>query len=187
MTWKRSKGGVWEREVCRRLSLWVTKGKRDDLFWRTTMSGGRATIRLREGHSNFSQVGDITAIDELGHRAITRHVIVECKFYKNLDCWSGITKRKGRLFRFWFKEVEKAKKYNSVSGLGLMREPFLIGKDNWTPGGLIITTHRALGRLFKEGLAIGDESAIACLYDWPLQPFLFVFDHIVPRLPKGKK
>src|SRR5215216_6431446 len=41
------KGPQWEREVCRALSLWVTNGERVDVFWRSAMSGGRATVHNR--------------------------------------------------------------------------------------------------------------------------------------------
>jgi len=61
-----SKGAQFEREICRMLSLWWTKGQRDDVFWRTSQSGGRATFRMQKGLRTFGSYGDIAAIDPIG-------------------------------------------------------------------------------------------------------------------------
>lgn len=55
------KGSKFERETCRRLSLWWSKGEHDDLFWRSSNSGGRATVRGRQGKRTQGQAGDIAA------------------------------------------------------------------------------------------------------------------------------
>lgn len=60
------KGSAFERAVCRRLSEWWTDGKRDDIFWRTTTSGARATSRAVKGRSTYGQYGDIQATDPMG-------------------------------------------------------------------------------------------------------------------------
>jgi hypothetical protein len=61
-----AKGGQFERDVCRQLSLWWTTGKRDDVFWRTAGSGARATVRKKAGRKTFGSYGDITATDPIG-------------------------------------------------------------------------------------------------------------------------
>ncbi len=66
----RGKGSSFERTICRELSLWWTKGKRDDIFWRTSQSGGRATIRSKKGKKTFGQYGDIQAVDPKGQPLI---------------------------------------------------------------------------------------------------------------------
>lgn len=63
---KSGKGAAWERELCKRLSLWWSGGERDDLFWRTANSGGRATVRGRKGVSTSGHYGDICATDAAG-------------------------------------------------------------------------------------------------------------------------
>ena len=63
---KSSKGSAFEREICKRLSLWWTYEDRDDVFWRTQASGGRATIRFRRGKGTHGQFGDIQAVDPIG-------------------------------------------------------------------------------------------------------------------------
>lgn len=60
------KGGQFERQLCRQLSLWWTSGKRDDVFWRSSQSGGRATQRAKSGKSTFGAYGDIAAVDPVG-------------------------------------------------------------------------------------------------------------------------
>lgn len=61
-----AKGSDFEREICKRLSKWWTKGERDDVFWRTSQSGGRATQRNKKGQSTHGSYGDIAAVDPIG-------------------------------------------------------------------------------------------------------------------------
>lgn len=61
-----SKGSDFEREMCRTLSKWWTKGERDDVFWRSSQSGGRATQRAKSGLRTHGSYGDITALDPIG-------------------------------------------------------------------------------------------------------------------------
>lgn len=63
---KSSKGARFERELCKKLSLWWTAGKRDDVFWRSAGSGGMATNRAKRGGSAYGQHGDIQATDPVG-------------------------------------------------------------------------------------------------------------------------
>ena len=61
-----AKGPSFEREVCEKLSLWWTDGKRDDVFMRTSGSGGKATARRKKGKDTPFQGGDITFSDPIG-------------------------------------------------------------------------------------------------------------------------
>lgn len=60
------KGYVFERRIAVLLSLWSTNGKRDDIFWRATTSGARATMRMKKGKTTSGQHSDIAATDSLG-------------------------------------------------------------------------------------------------------------------------
>jgi hypothetical protein len=64
------KGGDFEREVSKKLSLWWSKGlggkPRDDIFWRSSQSGGRATQRFKKGVRTYGSYGDIAAVDPIG-------------------------------------------------------------------------------------------------------------------------
>lgn len=67
-----AKGGQFERDYCKDLSLWWTHNRRDDIFWRTSNSGGRATVRRRKKQGTFGQHGDIAATDPLGNILLER-------------------------------------------------------------------------------------------------------------------
>lgn len=125
------KGAGMEREVCRKLSMWVTNGDRDDVFWRSAMSGGRAAIGLKSGKLREAQVGDVSAVHGRGI-AFLKAFLVEIKFYKNLRVESliyGLPKT-GSLIQFWAQLVKDSSTY--------CKYPMLIAKQNMKPTLLII-------------------------------------------------
>jgi hypothetical protein len=123
MTIGKVKGGAFERDISKALSLWITNGKRADTLWRSAMSGGRATIAFNKGE-RVRQAGDITAVHPDGAPFVAQWYI-ECKFYKNLEIQSSIISGRGKLFTFWNKTVIEARKHN--------RSPMLIAKQNLVP------------------------------------------------------
>ena len=64
------KGSAYERKICKQLGLWFTDGARDDIFWRSCQSGGRATQRAKSGKTTFGSYGDIAAVDPIGGKLI---------------------------------------------------------------------------------------------------------------------
>jgi len=128
------KGGAFERETCESLSLWVSKGERDDLFWRSAMSGGRATVKQKTGKANVSQGGDICAVDPRGH-ALVGPFAIECKFYKDLKLDCAFLRGYGPLIKFWREAVHMAKRQGKI--------PMLIAKQNGWPVLLILNTRGA--------------------------------------------
>ena len=60
------KGAAFERDIATRLSLWWSKNKRTDIFWRSSQSGGRATQRAKSGKSTYGSYGDIAFVDPVG-------------------------------------------------------------------------------------------------------------------------
>jgi hypothetical protein len=70
MTSGKIKGSSFERVICKQLSLWWSKGKRDDIFWRTSGSGARAKVRSKKNKKTFGQYGDIQAADPIGQPLI---------------------------------------------------------------------------------------------------------------------
>lgn len=72
------KGGTYEREICRTLSLWWSDGEHDDLFWRSAASGGRATVRSKTGKRTTGHSGDICSTDS-SSEPLTRAITIECK------------------------------------------------------------------------------------------------------------
>jgi len=72
------KGSDWERTVSKRFSLWWTDGDRDDIFWRTSVSGARATIRAKQGKKTKNQYGDLSFTDPIG-KPLIDYFLVELK------------------------------------------------------------------------------------------------------------
>lgn len=54
-----AKGSQYERDICRKLSLWMSHNKRDDYYWRSAGSGSRATQRQAQGKTTKGHAGDI--------------------------------------------------------------------------------------------------------------------------------
>lgn len=88
------KGSVFERDLCRLLSTWWTGGRSDDAFWRTSSSGGRATIRARKGKRSAGQYGDIAATDERAVPLFAWLVIEAKRGYSHIDILGMLDSRK---------------------------------------------------------------------------------------------
>ena len=122
----KSKGGAFERRVCKALSRWLSEGKQEDLFWRSAMSGGRATVRFKKGKFDVArQVGDVSATGPEGAE-LTDKFVIECKFLRRGAL--GLDKLvfgNSRLLRIWKQLVSLAESVN--------RLPMLIVKENFRP------------------------------------------------------
>ena len=116
----KAKGAQFERDVCRDLSLWVSEGKQEDIFWRSAMSGGRSTIAAKRGKRLAAQAGDISCIHEMGMKFAAKFLI-ECKFYADLQ-YGGLMTGKGHLVEFWQETVTEAVRCEKF--------PLLIAKQN---------------------------------------------------------
>lgn len=128
----KQKGGQYEREICVALSLWVTNGTRKDVFWRSAMSGGRATVHGTE----VRQSGDVTAVAIEGFPLVNA-CFIEVKHYKTLEIASFFIKNKGTLAGFWTKTKAQAAKHD--------KDPVLIAKQNNMPA-LVVFNHDLLRR-----------------------------------------
>ena len=120
----KSKGSSWERECAKKLSLWLTNGEKSDVLWRSAMSGGRHTVGLKTGIGYSSQAGDLSSIDERGHRFISKYT-VECKFYKDLYINSLVYGINKGISCFWEQAIRDARSVNKL--------PILIAKQNRYP------------------------------------------------------
>lgn len=111
------KGSAFEREIAKKLSLWWTEGERDDVFWRTSQSGGRATTRFKSGKSTSGSGGDLTFIDEIG-KPLIDYFLIELKrgYTKDIDVLSiidnGNNKRLPMLLQFW-EQAERDRELNN--------------------------------------------------------------------------
>lgn len=102
----KNKGSAYERQLCGRFSLWVSNLKRDDVFWRSATSGGRATVRGRFGKSISTQVGDMSCLHPLG-QLLLDHFVVEAKFWRRFNLEELIFRQKSPLIPVWKKLLEE--------------------------------------------------------------------------------
>lgn len=106
-----SKGSSFERAICKQLSIWWTKaleGKgRDDVFWRSSQSGGRATLRARKGLRTAGSYGDITAVDPIGE-PLLKLFTIELKRGSSYSCAGDCLDSGGNSKHPWWKCLEQA-------------------------------------------------------------------------------
>lgn len=103
------KGGRFERSMCKTFSKWVTGGKRTDVFWRTAMSGGRATVMARRG-VDVRQSGDMCSVAPEGH-VLTDYLFFEMKHLKRTP-FEALLKSTGLLHKIWKKAQREAVRAN---------------------------------------------------------------------------
>jgi len=97
----KAKGGAFERDVAKRLSLWYSNGKRDDVFYRTASSGGRATMRFKKGQHTANAAGDLSHSDSVGETFL-KCVAVEIKSgYKNATIGKMFSAKQPELVDFF--------------------------------------------------------------------------------------
>lgn len=125
----KAKGAEFERNVCKSLSAWVTHGEREDCFWRSAMSGGRATVGKKKGKDLQYQAGDICAVHPRGH-VFTDYWYVECKFIKDLKLGRFVASNIGPTAAFWKTAKREARSYGRV--------PMLIARANTYPTLVVI-------------------------------------------------
>jgi hypothetical protein len=114
----RGKGGAFERELCRTLSLWWTQYDeeiRTDIFWRTAGSGGRAKTRSKRGQKTFGQYGDIQATDPIGQPLIDVLTIEAKKGYNKFGFFDFVESF-GEKEKGWEKFVAQAREDSSNAG-----------------------------------------------------------------------
>lgn len=107
------KGPAYERKVCRQLSLWWTNGDNNNVFWRTSNSGGRHTVHAQKGKVSRYQAGDIGAIDPIGQPLLDMATIEIKKGYRNHSIMSlieGRSKKGGEYGKWLDKLIGQAKK-----------------------------------------------------------------------------
>lgn len=114
-----AKGSAFEREICRRLSLWWTQDlpePRDDVFWRTSNSGGRATVRHGKGKRTANQCGDVCAVDPVGAPFLKVFTVEIKRGYNRATLIDLIDKRDGAAKQEWEKWIEQARRSAEQAG-----------------------------------------------------------------------
>lgn len=146
MASKSGKGSEFERGICKLLSQWWCPG-RDDIFWRSSQSGGRATQRRKQGQHTANAEGDIGLLDPVGQPFLD-HVCLELK--RGYGSWSlqdlveMNDRNKPKVLEFWSQVKRDAKARTARTGVHC--EPMLIArKDGKQP--IIIMLVRTAGLL----------------------------------------
>jgi len=115
MSKKSYKGRVFEIWLAGELSKWWTQdregGARDDVFWHTHDSGGRATKRSRKGKKTKGLCGDICATDSIGEPLLDLITIEAKKGYSRSTVADILDKPEGaaeQTYEKWFKQAEES-------------------------------------------------------------------------------
>lgn len=119
----KEKGIRYEADTSRFLSLWLSRGKRADIFWRSATSGGRSSVIRKFGEGD-SIAGDICAVRKEGTKFLECFVI-ECKAYRSLEIEALFFHRKGLLVKTWGTLIVLADSLN--------KHPILFAKQNNRP------------------------------------------------------
>ncbi len=108
------KGSSFEREICKQLSIWWAG--HDDIFWRTSSSGGRATTRHKGGNRCTNQYGDIAAVDPCG-AALIDLVTIELKAgYNKVSLFDIMDKPDHTKAQQWEAWIEQARESHEIAG-----------------------------------------------------------------------
>jgi len=171
----KAKGAAFERDICRRLSLWYTNGKQDDVFWRSAISGGRATtsgrttyfyhskgkrprIGRREAKELPHVAGDVCAVHPEGFKFVDEW-FVECKHVRDLQLHRFLIAQ-GKLWVFWIQACTQAEQHHKL--------PMLIARQSGGFPELLLLDIAGWAKLRKEGKlqyarAVIDESTFVCM------------------------
>jgi len=121
----KQKGNNFENKTAKDLSLWLTRGKREDVLIRSQNSGGRATMLSYSGRNFMSQAGDICAVEQAG-LPLTEVFVIECKHYSDLGVDGLIFRtRKDGITAHWAKLLKECETYKKL--------PFYIARQNNRP------------------------------------------------------
>ena len=110
------KGSSYEREVCTLLSRWWSEGKRDDIFWRSSGSGARATVRGKKNQKTAGQCGDVCATDPCGEPLIDLLTVEIKRGYSSFSFQDLIDRQEASALQWWEKAVEQAIMSHELAG-----------------------------------------------------------------------
>lgn len=118
---KSGKGSDWERNISKRFSLWWTEEDREDVFWRTSGSGARATTRAKQGKKTKYQYGDLTFTDPIGKILIDYFLIELKRGYPDLGILILVDgKQKIPVLVKWWQKAEEEKEFGKRKAVMLI-------------------------------------------------------------------
>lgn len=110
----KSIGNNYERELSKKLSLWFTDGKSDDVCWRDLGSGNRSTIRKKQGKDSIRD-GDIVATDHI-YQPFFDKFHIDAKSLRNVHLMliNQNNIKSSQLFKEWLKVESDAVHFNKI-------------------------------------------------------------------------
>jgi hypothetical protein len=124
--------------------MWWTSGERDDVFWRSSQSGGRATQRRKFGKSTYGSEGDIAAVDPIG-TPLLEFTTIELKRGSSIGCAGDLIDMRDsdaiRPFEAAIKQAIEAHK--AANSFGWM---LICKRDHRIP--MVYAERRLLAKLF---------------------------------------
>jgi hypothetical protein len=111
--WDHEKGPQFERDMCRWLSRWLSRGASSNLLWRSSQSGGRATTLKKKGENLSVHAGDAAAIHPDAFKFVEAF-FVECKNLESLRLDLLVYSHQGELGKWWDKCCRQAREWKKV-------------------------------------------------------------------------
>ena len=159
----KGKGNSFERDISKKLSLWISSGKRKDLMYRTHSSGGRYTQNKKMGNTIYCQAGDITSTHP-DSKWFVENFIIETKAYKSYDFTSILKNNDSDILKNWWNKLSEECVFENKNELLIMKfndKPILAAINE--------NIYNKLKNLIKNYIKINFEKS--CLY-------IFKFDDL---------
>ena len=122
------KGENFEREICKFFSLWITEQQRDDIFWRTSGSGGRAGHRKAKNIETAFSAGDMTFIDPKGEPFIRFFLIEIKRGYTDKISLLGLidktNKGQPKIIKWWDKGEKEKEDHNRKAAMLVFKRDY---------------------------------------------------------------
>lgn len=125
----KQKGSKFERDVAKKLSLYLTDGKDDSTIWRSISSGAFATNRKKKGITTQHNVGDLSSTSEESKLFLSLFNI-ECKSYKKIDMYNLLTD--SCILVDWYKKIYQDGLFNDINEPH-NKLPLVIFKQDFKP------------------------------------------------------
>lgn len=164
------KGASFEREICKKLSLWISKGEHDNLLWRSITSGAHATLRRRNYKDTTNeQFGDIVSTNPAS-RFLSDSSCIECKFYSKIDVWDLAKKNtvSPNIYKFWANILDESNYCGKI--------PILIIKSNYKPT-MFVIDYRLFNKCYTNSFK--PIRPLFKFYDKVGDIYVFKFDDII--------
>jgi hypothetical protein len=139
----KDKGGNHEREIGRKLSLWLSHGEKTDLFSRNVLSGGSFTHSMNRHGVGKGTAGDLLAAHPLAYEFLQLFE-VECKHWEDIQADAILWKMKGQLLNV-IDVLEKR-------ALKERRFFMLIARQDYRPDLLMISAYKPFQEFYLSKL-----------------------------------